>query len=178
MKANHSERGGILAGILVALLILAALAVVGVFMAGMYLADNIHVQKSRTSKGETVQVETPIGSVRVRQFQRLDPKVIGVPVYPGAERLDENGAASIDFSFDSAHKEFTFLAAEYSTNDSIDKVREFYHRELPHWIISQKRHGGVQMEYTVDGFKRIVAIHEQDGETRIGLASVGEPASN
>ena len=178
MKANHSERGGILAGILVALLILAALAVVGVFMAGMYLADNIHVQKTRTSKGETVQVETPIGSMRVRQFQRLDPKVIGVPVYPGAERRDENGAASIDFSFDSAHKEFTFLAAEYSTNDPIDKVREFYHRELPHWIISQKRHGGVQMEYTEDGFRRIVAIHEQDGETRIGLASVGEPASN
>jgi hypothetical protein len=34
------------------------------------------------------------------------------------------------------------------------------------------------MEYTEDGYKRIVAIHEQDGRTRIGLASVGEPASN
>ncbi len=178
MKPNHSERGGVLAGILVAFLILAALAVVGVFMAGMYLADNIHVQKTRTAKGETVQVETPIGSMRVQQYQKLDPKVIGVPVYPGAVRRDENGAASIDFSFDSAHKEFTILAAQYSTNDSIEKVREFYHHELPHWMISEKRHGGVQMEYTEDGYKRIVSIHEQDGETRIGLASVGEPAAN
>jgi hypothetical protein len=178
MKPKQSERGGVLAGILAAFLILAALAVVGVFMAGMYLADNIHVEKTRSAKGETVRVETPIGSMRVQQYQRLDPKVIGVPVYPGAVRHDHNGAASFDFSFDSGHKEFTFLAAEYSTNDSIDKVREFYHRELPHWIISQRLRGGVKMEYTEDGFKRIVAIHEQDGETRIGLASVGEPAAN
>jgi hypothetical protein len=178
MKPKHSERGGVLAGILVAFLILAALAVVGVFMAGMYLADNIHVEKTRSAKGETVQVETPIGSMRVQQYQRLDPKVIGVPVYPGAVRHDHTGAASFDFSFDSGHKEFTFLAAEYSTNDSIDKVREFYHRELPHWIISQRLRGGVKMEYTEDGYKRIVAIHEQDGETHIGLASVGEPAAN
>jgi len=178
MKANHSERGGVLAGILVAVLILAALAVVGVFMAGMYFAENIHVEKGKNAKGETVQVETPLGSMRVQQYQRLDPKVIGVPVYPGAVRTDRNGAASFDFSFDSAHKEFTVLAAEYSTNDSVDKVRAFYERELPHWIISTKRHGGVQMEFTEDGYKRIVSIREQDGQTRIGLASVGEPAAN
>ncbi|HVP48221.1 MAG TPA: hypothetical protein VMT32_16625 [Bryobacteraceae bacterium] len=178
MKTKHSERGGVLAGILLALLILAALAVVGVFMAGMYFAENIHVEKGKNSKGETVQVETPIGTMRVQHYQRLDPKVIGVPVYPGAVRRDDNGAASIDFSFDSAHKEFTILAAEYSTNDSVERVREFYHRELPHWMISEKRHGGVQMEYTEEGYKRIVSIREQDGQTRIGLASVGEPAAN
>ena len=178
MKPKHTQRGGVLAGVLVAFLILAALAVVGVFMAGMYLADNIQVHKTRNAKGETVQVDTPIGSMRVQEHKRLDPKVIGVPVYPGAVREDDNGAASIDFSYDSNHKEFTILAAEYSTDDSIDKVKAFYHRELPHWIISQKHNGGLQMEYTEDGYKRIVAIHEQDGKTRIGLASLGEPAAN
>ena len=178
MKPDHSERGGLIAGILVAILILAALAVVGVFMAGVYIAENIHVEKSKNAKGETVQLETPIGSMRVQQYQRLDPKLIGVPVYPGAVREDRNGAASFDFSFDSAHKEFTVLAAEYSTHDSVEKVKEFYHKELPHWIISTRLHGGVKMEYTEEGYKRIIAIHEQDGRTRIGLASIGEPAAN
>ena len=177
-KATHSERGGVLAGVLVAILILAALAVLGVFMAGMYLADNIHVEKRKNAKGETVQVETPIGTMRVQQYQKLDPKLIGVPVYPGAVREDSNGAASFDFSFDSAHKEFTVLAAEYSTNDSVEKVREYYHRELPHWMISERLRGGVKMEYTEDGYKRIIVIHEQDGQTRVGLATVGEPAAN
>jgi hypothetical protein len=179
MKRNPSQQGGALAGVLAAFLILAALAVVGVFMAGMYVADNIHVQKTKTAKGETVEVETPLGSMRVQEHKKLDPKLIGVPVYPGAIRQDDdNHAASVDFSFDSGHKEFTLVAAEYSTDDSIDKVKDFYHRELPHWMITQKHDGGLHMEYTEDGYKRIIAITEKHGKTHIGLASVGEPASN
>lgn len=179
MNRNSPERGGVLAGIVLSFLILGALAVAGIFMAGMYLADNIHVQKTRGANGETVQVETPIGSMRVQEHKKLDPKLIGVPVYPGATREDsEGGAASFDFNFDSTHKGFTVLAAEYSTDASIDKVKDFYHRELPHWIISKARHGSVQMEYTEEGYKRIVALSEKYGRTHIGLASIGEPAAN
>jgi len=179
MPRNNSRSGGVLAGVLVAVLVLAALAVFGVFMAGIYLADNIHVEKSRGANGDTVRVETPIGSMRVQEHRKLDPKLIGVPVYPGAIREDSDGrGASIDFSSDSGHKEFTVLVAEYSTDGSFDKVKDFYHRELPHWMISHSHHGGLKMEYTEDGYRRIVAITEKHGRTRIALASVGEPASN
>ena len=178
MNRNRSQRGGVLAGVLAAFLILAALAVAGVFMAGIYVADNIHVEKTRNAKGETVQVDTPIGSLRVQEDKKLDPKLIGVPVYPNAIRSDNNHAASVDFSFDSGHKEFTVIAADYTTDDSIEKVKEFYHHELPHWMIAQGHNGGVHMEYTEDGYKRIIAITEKNGHTHIALASVGEPASN
>ncbi|HLM98137.1 MAG TPA: hypothetical protein VK335_02580 [Bryobacteraceae bacterium] len=178
MNRNRSQRGGVLAGVLAAFLILAALAVVGVFMAGIYVADNIHVEKTRTAKGETVQVDTPIGSLRVQEDKKLDPKLIGVPVYPNAVRNDNNHAASVDFSFDSGHKAFTVIAADYTTDDSIEKVKEFYHHELPHWMITQRFNGSVHMEYTEDGYKRIIAITEKHGQTHIALASVGEPASN
>ena len=179
MNRYDSQRGGALAGVLTAFLILAALAVAGVFMAGIYLADNIHITKSRGSNGETVKLETPVGSVRVQKHKKLDPKLIGVPVYPNAIRDDdENHAASVDFSFDSDHKEFTILAADYSTGDSIDKVKEFYHHELPHWMITQRYNGSVHMEYTEDGYKRIVVISARNGNTHIALASLGEPASN
>jgi hypothetical protein len=179
MNRTISQRGGALAGVLAAFLILAALAVVGVFLAGMYVAENVHVEKTRNAKGETVQVDTPIGSMRVQEHKKLDPKLIGVPVYPNAIREDdENYAASIDFSFDSNHKEFTILAADYSTGDSVDKVKEYYHHELPHWMITERRSGSVHMEYTEDGYKRIIVISEKHGKTWIGLASVGEPASN
>jgi len=179
MKRSSSQTGGVLAGLLVAFLILAALAVVGVFVAGMYIADNIHVKKTRGAHGETVQVETPVGTMRVQEHKNLDPKLIGVPVYPGAQREDTHGAAaSFDFSFDSAHKEFTVLAVEFSTDDSVDKVKAFYQRELPHWIISHSYRGHFQMEYTENGYKRIVAISEKRGKTHIGLASLGEPAAN
>lgn len=179
MQSSRSKRGGALAGLLLGFLILAALAVVGVFLAGMYVADNIHVQKHRGANGETVEVETPIGSMRVQEHKKLDPKLIGVPLYPGAVREDtEGGAASFDFGYDSSHKEFTVLAAEYSTSDSVEKVKEYYHRELPHWMITHSRIHGLHMEYTEEGYKRIVAISEKDGRTHIGLASIGEPAAN
>lgn len=179
MNRNRSQRGGALAGVLTAFLILAAMAVVGVFLVGMYVADNIHVEKSKSAKGDTIQVETPLGSMRVQEHKKLDPKAIGVPVYPNAIREDDNShAASIDFSFDSGHKEFSILAAEYSTNDSIDAVKQFYHHELPHWMITQRYNGSVHMEYTEDGYKRIIAVNEKHGRTHIVLASVGEPASN
>lgn len=178
MNRNRSQRGGVLAGVLTAFLILAALAVVGVFMAGVYVADNIRVEKTRNAKGETVQVDTPIGSLRVQEDKKLDPKLIGVPVYPNAVRNDNHHAASVDFSLGSGRKEFTVVAADYTTNDSIEKVKEFYHHELPHWMITQRFNGSVHMEYTEDGYKRIVAITEEHGRTHIALASVGEPASN
>lgn len=168
-----------MAGVLAAFLILAALAVAGVFLAGMYVAENTHVEKIRSAKGDSVQVDTPIGSLRVQEHKKLDPKLIGVPLYPNAIREDNDShAASVDFSFDSGHKEFTILAAEYSTDDSIEKVEQFYHRELPHWMITHKYNGSVHMEYTEDGYKRIIAIGEKHGRTHITLASVGEPAAN
>ena len=179
MNRYRTERGGILAGVLAAFLILAALAVVGVFVAGMYVAKNTHVEKTRNAKGdETVQVDTPIGSMRVQSQKKLDPKAIGVPVYPNAARHDDNPGASVDFSFGDGHKEFSILAAEYTTDDSVEKVKEFYHHELPHWMITQRFNGSVHMEYTEDGYKRIIVINEKNGQTHIALASVGEPASN
>ena len=36
-------------------------------------------------------------------------------------------------------------AAEYRTSDSVDKVTEFYRDQLPHWLISQKENGCMQL---------------------------------
>jgi len=84
----------------------------------------------------------------------------------------------VEFSFDSDHHGFSVVAAEYSTPDSIDRVIDFYRGQLPHWIVSRSRRRGFQMHYSENGYRRIVAIEERGGRTRIGLASLGEPASN
>ena len=76
------------------------------------------------------------------------------------------------------HKAFAVSAAEYRTPDSVDRVTEYYRDQLPHWLISQKDDGKMQLSFTRHGYKRFVCIYENDGETRIALASVGEPASN
>src|SRR5258707_123596 len=119
----------------------------------------------------------PVRKFAMIELLHLVDGIIGRVFGPHDGELFVSGIG-VEFDSDSTHKEFTVMGAEYSTDDSIDKVKEFYHRELPHWMISKSRHGNLQMEFTEEGYKRIVSIHEQDGKTRIGLASVGEPASN
>jgi hypothetical protein len=178
MPRRSPEAGGIV-GVLIGLLALAGFALVAVFLFGIFVARNIHVEHTQTAAGESVRVETPVGSMQVRPHRRLDPKTVGIPVYPGAIREDDDGhAASFEFDSGFSHKEFTILAAEYSTPDSVDRVRDFYSKELPHWIVSKSRHSRLRMEYTEGGYKRFIVIDEKHGRTHIALASVGEPAAN
>ena len=175
--SRNSRRGGALAGIVLAVLMLGVLGIVALVTTGLYVADRVSVT-GRSGDGETT-VDTPFGSVRVRDSARFDPKHMGVPIYPGAVREeDSRKLASFHFDFGDVHKAFAFSAAEYRTSDSVDRVTDFYRGQLPHWLISQKEDGGMQMSFTKHGYKRFVAVYEDDGETRIALASVGEPASN
>lgn len=174
---HKQSRGGVLAGIMLTILILAVLAVAALVSTGLFIAHHVRVTE-KTARGETT-VETPLGTLRVRESSHFDPRRVGLPVYPGAVREeDSQKLASLHFDFGEGHKEFSFVAAEYRTSDSLDKVADFYRTELPHWMFSEKEHGGFQLSLTEGGYKKIVMIHEEDGETRIGLASVGEPASN
>jgi hypothetical protein len=173
----NARRGGAIVVILVVMLGLGVLAVLGVVAAGLFVARNVRVTE-RAEKGET-RVETPFGSVRVRQGGRLDPKHLGVPLYPGAERRDHEGKlASVELELGDTHREFAVMAGEYTTDDSVERVMEFYRRELAHWTVSRRDRGGFQIMLSERGHKRIVAVHEKNGRTHIALASVGEPASN
>jgi len=178
MPQNH-RRGGVVGGILLTILILGALAIAAVVATGLYIAQNVRVTE-RTSRGETT-VETPFGTVRVREA-RLDPTALGLPVYPGAVRNEDNHKlADFHFDFGGKHKDFAVATAEYRTHDRLDKVVDFYRDKLPHWMLSETRHGdynGMQLSLKEGGYKKIIVICEDDGETRISLASVGQPASN
>jgi hypothetical protein len=174
---QNNRRGGVLAGVILMVLMVGVLGVVALVTTGLYVADNLRVTESGAG-GETT-VETPFGTVRVRDNDRLDPQHLGVPIYPGAVRQRHcHSLASLHLDFGDIHKAFAVSAAEYRTSDSVDRVTDFYRDQLPHWLISQKENGCLHLSFTKHGYKRFVAISEDGGETRIALASVGEPASN
>ncbi len=173
---RNPRHGGAIAGIMLTVMMLGVLGIAALVTTGLYVAG--HVRVSDNDWRETT-VETPFGSLRVRDSDRFEPRHMGVPLYPGATRDDHcRKLASFRFDFGDIHKAFDLSAATYRTSDSIDRVTDFYRRELPHWLISQKEDGGFQLSLTKHGYKRMVAICEDGGETRIALASVGEPESN
>jgi hypothetical protein len=176
MSQNH-RRGGAVASILLAILIVGAVTITVLVATGVYVASNIRVTTGTGHHEATV--ETPFGDVRVRESAAFDPQRMGMPVYPGAVRnRNRHKLTSVHLDFGEKHKEFSVVAAEYRTGDSLDKVTEFYRHQLPHWMLSHERHGGTQLELNDGGYRKMVAIYEDDGSTRIALASIGDPASN
>jgi len=152
-------------------------AVVGT---GVYVMHHVSVSTDRGAHGGNVDVETPFGSVHVREDSKLDPRSMGVPVYPGAVLDgDHHHLAQVELKFgNDESKELAVVAGEYTTTDSFEKVRDYYRNELPHWLIADDHRGRVNFSFTEGGHKRIVVIEGWNGGTRIKLASIGEPAVN
>jgi len=176
MNRSKRRRGGVAAGVLITLAVLFGLLVGAAVVGGLYIAHNTRVEETHSASGKSVEVTTPLGSVRVHESGRLDPVKAGIPVYPGAaSEQGDSQSVSVELDLGSLHQEVTVTAAHYSTEDSVDKVVEFYKKELPHWIIARKRRSGVRMEYTERGYKRFIGVSEKHGRTHMVLAQVGEP---
>lgn len=177
MNSRKSRRGGILSGLLITGLAFLCLAIAG----AIYLGRNIRVT-TRASQygGDNVSIDTPAGhfSIRARDDARGLPS--DVPPYPGAQmRRDSGGGASFQWESRDGKEDrgFSVSATEMITQDSPAAVLDFYRAQLPNWIVITE-HGMTRLELHEGGYKRIIGIHGRYDGTHIGVASVGEPASN
>ncbi len=178
MHLGNRRAGGILAGLLIGLLALVVLLVAGSIVLGLFIAHNVRVEEVSSGRGKVVRVETPVGSMRVREHSGANSRHLGLPIYPGAVATSDKGKM-VDFEVKLGDNQrgFDVVAADYTTADPVEKVTAFYRNELPHWILSA-RDGHVEMRYSEDGYKRVVAIREKGGLTRISLVQIGEPQEN
>lgn len=177
---NAGRRGGVLMGIL---LTVATLAVVAAIV-GVAIARNVRVEKTESADGKHVTINTPAGSfsIQAHKHQKLaDPDL---PIYPGAHSTQKSGGA--DFEWTSADgrtdKGFAVSGAEFITSDSVTQVYDFYRSNLPDWVVAHGNDGEIRFEESPGAKgaepRRFVAIREKADGTHIGVASVGEPASN
>lgn len=176
MPVLHSRRGGIIFRFL---LFLALLFVLATF-AGVKLIHSVHLRTMTRNSGDDVSLETPAGSFRVRAHEKMDPAAFGIPVYPGARRTDSSGGAEFEWiSADGRDdKDVSVAGAEFITPDAASKVIDFYRGQLSNVIVIKERGRSVRLEYTDQGAKRIIGIHEKNDGTHIGVAAIGGAASN
>jgi hypothetical protein len=174
-KADH-RHGGILAGLLLTGLAILALAVT----AGFYLARNVRVMTAHRNRGDDVSIEIPGGRFEIRAHEDLNPASLGVPVYPGAKRVKHGGGATFAWISRDGNEEkgLSVAGVELYTPDPARDVVEYYRSQLPNWLMITERDGSTRLEFAKGGYKRIIGIREKGDGTRIGVASVGEPASN
>lgn len=111
---------------IVAAALLAALTVLllaGAFGCGVSVNDDKKAQK--------VDIQTPMGSLNVHT--QIDPKDIGLALYPGARQVSDDSDhndSSANVNISSPLFGVKVIAAKFQTDDSPDKVLQFYRKEL------------------------------------------------
>ena len=177
MKNPNSERGGILGALLITGAVVVCLMIIG----GIIVARSIHVTTTARNGGDDVSIDLPGGHLEVRAHDKAGTAVKDIPIYPGAHSSERHGGDAVvqwSSNKDGGDKGFSVSASESITSDSLDKVVDYYRTQLPNWMITKQSSGHVEFELHQGGYKRIVGIREEHDGTHIGVASVGEPASN
>ena len=172
---KRSGRDGRIGGCFILLIVLACVA-----CGAVYLLRNLRVLKTQRAGSQEVSIDTPAGRFEIRARKDVDPAALGMPVYPGAKRTKDGGGATFQWlSRDGKDdKGLSVSGGELSTPDSAGKVLEYYRAQLPNWVITQNRDGSTQFELKDGGFRRIIVVREKGDGTHIGIANIGEPASN
>lgn len=92
------------------------------------------VHQSGDKDNKKVDIQTPMGSLNVKENEAADPKATGISVYPGAMQVadtDHGGhdkAANVNMSFGGFG--LKVAAVNFHSDDSQDKVMAFYKNDL------------------------------------------------
>jgi hypothetical protein len=177
---RNPRHGGIGSALLLTFLVIVCVAIAGGLYIARHVVHNVSVRTTDKEDGADVSIDTPAGHLNVRARDRAAVSVPGVPLYPGARpKKDSGGGAVVEWnSNEGPDKGVAVSASETITDDPASKVEAWYKDQLPSWTVTHERDGVFHMELRDGGYKRIVSIEEKHDGTHIGVASVGEPASN
>ena len=175
---THPSTGRLVAIVAAVIAGIFLLMAAGLFLVGYRFASRIHISHAPDGQHDgTVRIETPLGNLRVQKQAEIDPKLLGMPIYPGAVAVKGQGAR-VDLDLDFVDKSLRVAAVRMETGDPMDKVVAFYRQEASEYSFNQKSGNAVEFHCSEGPWKKIIAITERRGKTNISLANVGEPEAN
>jgi hypothetical protein len=180
MSSSGPPTGRLVAIVVGVILAVGVLTVAGLVVAGYVFASRVDVRTTRDADGreKTFRVDTPLGRLRVDKAGDLDPKLLEIPVYPGAVVRSQDSGARVDLDLDFADQRLRVLAVEMETTDPVEQVIDYYREAAADFVFSRKRNDRVEFRWESGNLRKVVGIVEKDGKTRISLANVGEPEAN
>lgn len=160
----------------ISLLVLALIVVVSILtvVVGLrFLARGVKINVAEAEAGKKeVSIKTPVGSLEVTQD--VNEARLGLPIYPGAQRSQDQGSANVNIAFGN-EEGVRVVAAKFQTADSLEKVRDFYKQRLGSEVTKftpRNHEGHTVFEIKRSGQEKIVAIHEAGAMTQIELVRV------
>jgi len=147
------------------LIVVAVIFVLGVLGIGTLVfvvrrvAQNSHIR----NKDGNVRVETPFGTVQSTNNPDEASRNLGIDLYPSARVLKGNTA-----TIGGMHT----VEAEFETDDSAEKVMEFYSSKLPNANVTTKDQNHYAIVSTDNNNLITIKIEPASGKTRIKIANV------
>jgi hypothetical protein len=119
-------------------------------------------------------IKTPWGFFEAQKT--FDPTRLGLSLYPGAKYVKDNdsGTATLNLSF-SGQPPIRILAGKFRTPDTMEKVREFYRKNLGAGIAKYTEktfEGSAAFEMRRKSLIQAVELKSADGATEIHLTRV------
>lgn len=135
-------------------------------LASLFFAAACSVQEKKEGDNKKVQIETPFGDLKVNTG--VDAKDTGMKLYPGATPRTPSGDDKHSANVQLGNDKFGLkvVAAEYESQDTPDKILDFYRKEL-------KSYGSVLECKNVKGDVNPGSIHGNDKELKCDNSGEG-----
>jgi len=156
----------------------AAAATAGVLLLGLTACSITTDKQAEGSQKKNVDIQTPFGGLKVRT--EVDPKEIGLPVYAGARQVPDEGhdTSSANVTLGIPGFGLKVIAAKFESDDSPDKVLEFYRKEMKTYGSVTECHGNMNLKGD-DPSSQEFTCKEGVGEMRNKVAlGVGKGSSH
>jgi len=159
-----AQRSNVLKPLLIALgviLVVGAVAIGALTVIGLRIARQTRVR----NRDGNVRIESPFGTVETTNNPADLGRQLGVDIYPNAHPLKGN-AANINVA--GMHT----VAAEFETNDSADKVAEFYKSKFPNATVNVTGEDHYSIVSTEKNNLITINIEPRGGATSIKVANI------
>jgi outer membrane lipopolysaccharide assembly protein LptE/RlpB len=131
-------------------------------------ACDVHTEKAANGEDKNVDIQTPVGNLHVGND--VDVRDAGLSVYPGARlrpKSEDKDNDSANLSISTEAFGLKVVAAEYTSDDSPDKITAYYRSEL-------KKYGTV-IDCHSEKHGNNVNVHSDDKSNRAGPVSCESP---
>ena len=163
----------------IVLLILALIIVVcgvSIYTGVRFLSHTVQVNVAKDGQGKEkdVSIRTPVGNFEVRKDAEVSEVSLGLPFYPGAQRVTADGSAGASMAFPGENR-VRIVGGKVDTPDDPDKVEKFYQDRIGSQVTKFTQHdreGKTVFEIKDKDEERVVALKNSATGTRIELVRV------
>ena len=152
-------------------LALAFIAAVGPTQA---FARTLANDQDKDKDEKSVSVRTPWGGFDASVSE--DPKGLGLPLYPGAQRITDKDGGSLHADLNiNGKRSIKFIVGKFQTREDRDKVRDFYQKKLGKRVTKftqQTDDGSTVFEIERKLDQQYVSLKTVGGMTQIDLVRI------